>query len=546
MSADDTMGWLPDLDEIGRAEGSSEAWSLLLWEATDLGAQIYDTPDLSIVRGGSVMLDTLGRALPELLSEAGALEVVPLATGASRALVLLRGAAPALAERVVADLRGPPWWLRSGAAACPFDPTRFSESLRGLSAEILRQRLRNLDVAPGVLPGLTPESDPGEQPRSRLDPKDLVRARYAREDARRALGVDPQVLTRTQQDGQGGRRELLLNPVNASRFRVGQRARWDLLYRLREPPLKVEEVREQARAYPASNARAFAGSFVDLAGRSTPPGYLGLIEADGRGFGSFFRGLVEVPDYAVGSALVAEAMRRLLRSALQSELQELDRANEGDPLPAILLVLAGDDLQLVTRSQRALPVAIALVEGWEAAVESAAEAMRGRWRQGSTGPAERAVTITDRVAAALKERTLDVGVVISHADTPVRHLRNAAGELLDHVKQTAAGTPDAPNLAWALLRSHDVLPGGVVSGDAPTTCPRDARDVDLLIRFTRELKAQGCPRSPIKRVWAADGPPSFTGEAASIVKEARSAVREPVGDDRNTWRVIDELWEVVE
>lgn len=106
--------------------------------------------------------------------------------------------------------------------------------------------------------------------------------------------------------------------------------------------------------------------FNELGELSTPSGYIGLIVADGDEMGQLldrFKSLQEFSDFA---KIVDQSLYDALYSAIVEHLQPPAGQNV---LPFDVLLLAGDDLVMVTRAQSALQVAVQLVEDFSSISE---------------------------------------------------------------------------------------------------------------------------------------------------------------------------------
>ena len=111
--------------------------------------------------------------------------------------------------------------------------------------------------------------------------------------------------------------------------------------------------------YPERQYLDRPNDFNDLGELSTPSGYIGLIVADGDGMGQIleqFKCRKEFSDFA---KIVDQSLYEALSSAVIEHLQPPAGRNI---LPFDVLLLAGDDLVMVTRAQSALQVALQLVK----------------------------------------------------------------------------------------------------------------------------------------------------------------------------------------
>lgn len=118
--------------------------------------------------------------------------------------------------------------------------------------------------------------------------------------------------------------------------------------------------------YPEQQHLDRPNDFNALGELSKPSGYIGLIVADGDGMGQKFEQFSCLKEYQSFADLVEQSLYGALSNAVIKYLQPPTGRNV---LPFDILLLAGDDLVMVTRAQSALQVALMLVENFSSLSE---------------------------------------------------------------------------------------------------------------------------------------------------------------------------------
>ncbi|RME26837.1 MAG: hypothetical protein D6798_05870 [Deltaproteobacteria bacterium] len=511
-----------DIEAQVRRLGATGDWPaphLLLWEATDLYDYILETQSLSVVRGASVLLDLFCEHVDEVLRDAAIDEdhYALVQASASKVVLVVRDeqvaavAGPALHAR----FQQPPFRGASAWVSAPLDATPVATQIAALSARIVLQRMRQLDVDTGGYP--TP-LDPGV---AGVDPIDGVR--LVPRDA-------PATRTLTADDDEG----LRLSDHTRPLFRVGQQHRFGLAealytrwcqrqgdeyhgstWTLSQWASLAEEQPIRSTDRPFPDGTRFLQDFQTLGQASRLPGYIAVIEADGNSFSRWMAQFSGVADIARAAAVLERAIHDALVTALDPELAAMHAAITagGQAVQqAQLIVSAGDEFVVVLRGDRGLPAALDFLSAWPDAARRAADDFG---------------LVCDR---PLHTHGFGLGLVISHATTPIRHLRRAAHELLEEAKERARQTPPADGQAssaldFALLKSHDVPPDGVVKErehwlSSPGSDrkihrgPRPPAELSALVDLARHLLDQGFPQRQLERRAAWLSGPWLEGNAA--------------------------------
>lgn len=451
-------------------------WCLLRWRVTGIGRFVFDTENLSVIRGASTMLDVFARHIEAVLEALGTgltrEDYTIVYAAASQADVLIRGdqsRATAAGERLCARLAAAPWHAPSAFAVCVMDDSIVKDARpahQRLDLRIDLERMHRLELALGTTTGT----------KRQVDPLDRVRA----------VDVGIEGLVNTQADASGS---LQLSSINASRFRFGQQWRFGLaeelveILALEDPEIPyatpqgyatLDDWEKLANAYaapdkrPWPNGQLFCQDFEALGTASRLPNYMAVIEGDGNEFSRYRNQFKTLPEIAAASVLLEMTVCRVLADALHPDLAAMARnaqptlgmggaqaSRKGDRKSvqtAQLLYNAGDEFVLCVPGHRALDVARKFLSRW-------------RLRAEQLQSFERFRAALLAANSQLSEQTFGIGVVVAHANAPIRHLREASGELRHSAKQYAKRRPaDAREHAvdWAVLKSHDVHPEGIV------------------------------------------------------------------------------------
>lgn len=117
----------------------------------------------------------------------------------------------------------------------------------------------------------------------------------------------------------------------------------------------------RSAGYPLDGGLTRPEDFDTLAAASRPAGYMGLIYADGDGIGRELEQLRTLEDIGRFARAVDEAAYRAVVEAVTRHLRP-EPSSGGPMFPFDVLLLGGDDVVLATAADRAIEVALALVE----------------------------------------------------------------------------------------------------------------------------------------------------------------------------------------
>lgn len=543
------------LAELKKLRGA--VW-VLFWEVTNLGARIFDTEDLSIIRGGSTMADVFARSAASELCPDGVVVVYAAASqvlAASSSKKAVESFGRALQERFKRD----PWRGTSGWAVGKLDNVS-SPKAAWLQARLItqihldsRQRLEIDHGRPCAQGG------PGDVA-GRVDPLDRIHGVAP-------ASVSPVLTTRAANKA----KKLPLSIANTFRFRFGQRHRYGLVARLDEAldkdaipelqhlPRTLEQWEEVAKTYPKGHQGGKRDqTFAGLVEGGSMPSYMAVIEADGVSFSDWRGQHTTLEAIARASHAMALAIERALAAAIDRELVKMraELGKLGTALLAQLLVCAGDEWVLVTRGERAFQVMESYAAAWTKAATEAENACFDR------PPPKRLADRPWRMAA----------VVVNHK-TPIRHVREAVKELLSNLKsaEDTLGTQGF-RMDWAVLKSHDVPPEGVLAhreatfkghtrrlcgSYSKTNVPEKVREGTItradklgeLLGIARRLRAGGFPARQLKRRALADvrglAAPPWSQDALKLLGGGISDVLDRSGELASAWPDLAEMMEVV-
>lgn len=386
----------------------SETGWLVKWAVTHFSDLIYDTQQISVIRGGSEAAAAAAGEVADLARKYPGVEVIYAA--ASQALFHLRASqeehardlARALEEHTLrgdAPLAVPSVaaWTPAPGPGAGAGPLR--EAIRVCERQIEVGRTQRL----GVHVGKATAADA-------LDQFDQCRLAGAHTIPR---------------EGQS----LPLSDWNWQRYQYGRRGH-ALLSRLdRRWKEGYEALGEEGRELSSDlHGLAQAGSSQNL---------IGLIYADGIGFTSVRERARNLPSLKALSEQMDAFMKAVLREALSEDLDALLK-KKVRVMPVHRLLAAGDEFVLVCRSDRALPIALAIHQ----AAERHSKDLDLRDLLEGEPPIDRL--------------TFAVGTVVAHVTTPIRLLRRLAHELEGSAKAKAKakahGRPYPSYTDFAVLR----------------------------------------------------------------------------------------------
>lgn len=361
---------------------SSEQF-LLVADFPGIKGFVFGTDRLVEIRGGSGILDHLNREmLPEVLAEElGADNVECVYAGGGAGQFLVRGSRDRI-DGALARLRGlcrkeSGGGLRLVTVLVPYQDDYVQAT--GRAYQELRRRKEEEPPLPRV-----------------SDHVGLLR------DCDSCSGSAAEMVKH-------GEKEFLLCPVCAAKTRFGQgtaRGLWAEFAR------SMERQGHDRKA--VLEARPVEFKTVGEA-CTTKSGHVGLIYADGNAMGRLVKEIDSPETFRFFSHTVDTAIREACHEALDRRC--LPEGRVGKVIPALILLLGGDDLLVYTAADLALPVAMEAARLFEAKTEAAFRDhpfFRGR--------------------LAGKGLTISLGVAFGRANTPFSMLLNQAEELLKSAK----------------------------------------------------------------------------------------------------------------
>lgn len=529
-------------------------WQLLHWRAHGLQDYVFDTQDLSVIRGASMMLDLVGLHFEDVLKKAGAPtgdNCLIVFASAGQAEVLLRAPheAAQVGEKICEYLAAPDIGVPSSFVARPLAPDDCQDSTKlraSMDVELRLVRMSKLELDPGTVgTGTKPAQIPFIDGAG-VDPIDRTRA------VDWELG---RVYRRAAPDG----RTMYVSRANANRFRLGQQWRFGLAEQLvaistpenaklrdnykteLDPWLNLARTYVKPSVRPWPRSMIFQQDFSAIGQRSGLSGYMGVVHGDGNSFSEYRRQFKTLDQVATASVLMDAALSRTLAAALDRLLREMVRASkeiddaDGEWSPsddrvvqiAQLLYQAGDEFLVCIPADSAFQVASAFLHAWPETVTKL-----------ETDPAFAVLTAGDE--KRLSSFTFSLAVVVAHADSPFRHLLEAAGELLRSAKDYAKALRVARGksvavIDWEILKSHDLHADGILGhrartryvGSQPLTRrPLTASEFGAHLALARDLDVADFPMRPLKE---------FAGRFALVdMKELPEVAPEELSDDASS------------
>lgn len=378
---------------------------LLKWEATNIYRYIFDTDDISCIRGGSQLLENFTEEIRRLVARLGASapKVTPVYNAASQFLALAEGNREDVAgfgDQIVRRFASDDYCGTSGYGLV--NPARIRggshtdhlllQAIHQCEEQIVRKRLSSLDVYPG-----------GTTAGTALDEVDRLH-----------LADGP---TKSSFYRDGIETHLMVSQPTKVKVECGKSDRWglieDILPLVFRTPEDVHEPFYQDLSYLAADA-------------AIKKGYVAFLAVDGNAFTASREQLTTLKALGEFSTFISNIQLKALAEAVRPDLKKFAATPPGAEKraaqPIQLLFRAGDEFDLVVRGERGVDVAISLMDGFEKTVKD--ELREGSYPFLKGNP-------------DLACLSFSVGLVFAHASTPVKLLREAAHELLGSAKSKA-------------------------------------------------------------------------------------------------------------
>lgn len=483
---------------------------LLKWEVTDLYDFIWDIPDLSCIRGASKGIDDLVSKFRRSRPTLGTCTVLNSMGRGDHVLLLVRGNAAdveALGKQMVSEA-AQKIHCASGFGIVPLNGygkngPGLQDAIAECDEQIYRMRLRVLNVDPGLW------AHCGDSPTMIRD--ELDRLRLAEKE--------------TNERYEGGRAtKLWVSKRTKIRSDNGQDGRWEL----------VQEVaRRKGEDYNWSGMKhPFRQDFNSLAANSRPrSGYMAYLTFDGNGFTRLVQQMKTFEELHLFSDFLRDVQFQTLAEVLDLELETLKKMVPGlgtsgpqyeeTYQPLQFLYLAGDEGDLVVSGDRGVDVALGLLQRLpHHASELLNTEKYTRLRQSDSDPNR---------ASELRALSYSIGLVICHATTPIRLVRDAAHQLIAGVKAARGRVSDPalkPQIDFMVFESHVTTPDTVQAYrerfiPAQTRRPMTCKDFKKLVDMVRKAKAAGLASSQRHRVVAAlvsGGPDPSTRDSNRLLE----------------------------
>jgi len=402
----DEKGFLWDFD---RSEPPPDDLYLLKWEATDLYDFIWDVPDLSCIRGASELLADFARNGTRRIAGnfSGKLGVHPVYGNGDQYLAVVQGAPEAVAgfgEALVRECASQVF------AASAFGFVRLKDfrekdlhaAIWQCEERILRQRLSSLNVAAGSLTAAFQDTSRDELDRLRL----------------------AEVETDPRYEGGIGTVTKRVSRRTKVRADAGKAGRWTL----------IREVAKSAGVDLDGRDHPYLQDLSALASDTRPwPGYIAYLAIDGNGSTRLREQARSLAQMRCLSSFLYEVQIRTFAHALRPEITDIEE-NTRTPRrdyaqPVQILFFAGDEGDMIVRGDRGSAVATSLMEGLPV---QAGELL------------DRAEYAALKTLEGIRSLSCSIGLVIGHADTPIRLVRDSAHQLISNVKEARrSGRPDA-------------------------------------------------------------------------------------------------------
>jgi hypothetical protein len=242
-----------------------------------------------------------------------------------------------------------------------------------------------------------------------------------------------------------------------------------------------------ANLFPPNPSNFWPNNFTEIAARSKPNGYLGLIYADVNRMGERQRRLLrddtlgDSESVKIISRFSNEVEQALFKSACEVVRENIDPTEYPYPYPVEFSLAGGDDLIIVLPADKALPIAMELCRHVEEKNISGGEKL-----------------------------TLSVGIVLAKGNFPFVGMLEMSKQLLKSAKKKNwdmyVAQQDGSVVDFQLLDSSLRGLEQIRAGDLPIRVtdignrPYAVAEIEKLVQHVRELKQLGLPSGRLKQL----------------------------------------------
>lgn len=450
----------------------SNLW-LFKWEATNIDHYIFETDDLSCIRGGSQLLQEFRKDIENIINDNKTLLIQPVYNAASQFLALIKGDKENVdnfGNKIVSEFKGNKYFGTSAIGIVNLKKLwdngdkELLDAIHQCEEQILRQRLTNLDVYPG-----------SDNSSTKLD--DVDKLRLAEKDS-------PAVYR------DGIIKALKVSSGTYVKFNEGKDNRWTLIKKVYKTGFNLKLVAEKI----PQTMEPFYQDLSSLAGKA---GYIAFLAVDGNGFTELREGLKTLAELCEFSKFIEEVQIECVARAVVIELKKLEnslKTKERIAQPVQLLFMAGDEFDLIVRGERGIEVARSLMNNF---TEICKDGLKKYGR------------LKDK--KELEKLSISIGLVFSHANTPIRLIREAARELRGNAKGKAKekGFPYKSAVDFMVFESHPTTPDSIeryrkdvleINGNRFYYKPYARDEFNELIDIIKQCKEMNFPRTQLHKI----------------------------------------------
>lgn len=208
----------------------------------------------------------------------------------------------------------------------------------------------------------------------------------------------------------------------------------------------------------------------DLGEAANPNGYVGYVTIDGNKMGSTFQNLTERDQYRK----LSDAMARLVQEITFAALRKYAKPRSGIS-PFEIVLIGGDDIQLFTAADIAVPVAEYILREFE------------MWSEKILN----------------QKLTMAAGVVLCHSNFPIPALVDIGEELLKNAKQHCAKHKYAESAIDYEVITSSAADLDVARAHVPHNKPYTLGKIEELLDFAKQLRDQKVPPTQLQMVYDA-------------------------------------------
>ncbi|MBI4652487.1 hypothetical protein HY745_14665 [Candidatus Desantisbacteria bacterium] len=391
---------------------------LFKWEATNIYDYIFETDDLNLIRGASQLLKNFKDDIKKIVN-GSTYKIQTVYNAASQFLAIVNGNEADVKEfggNIIDKFSGDEYFGTSAYGIVNLKQLYFTGNIKLLYAiqqceeQILRKRLRSLDVYPGANNSLLG-----------LDEVDKLRL---------ADKKSPKVY----RDGMDNK-ELNMSSGTYVKFNNGKDERWGLI----EDIYKLKYVH-------LINKKIFFQDISSLSkiGVKENNGYISFITVDGNGFTKERENIKTLSGLCEFSVFIENIQKKCILNAIEKELNEINvniKSTQKTAQPVQLLYMAGDEFDLIVRGNRGIDVVNSLIFNFPEICKSELK---------NYGKIK---SITE-----LEKLSISVGLVFAHANTPIKLIREAAHELRKNSKNKSR---EDSIIDFMVFESHPTTSDGI-------------------------------------------------------------------------------------